>query len=87
MPATAADVQRLIGDLDPMIVARVLATNASVDEISEALRSVDAELSFGELPPHEPSSPRAAEVRAILDENSVFEDDFLFDEYDPTADF
>lgn len=74
VPASASDIQRLLGDVDPMIVARVFATNASPDEINEALREVEDEVGFGEAS-HEPSSPRVTEVRAILDEMHVFEPD------------
>ena len=66
----------MLGEVDPMVVARVLATNASVDEIAEAARGSDdgGELSF--LPA---SSSRVAEVRAILDEADLFGSD-LFEE-------
>ena len=75
VPASSSEVQALLGEIDPMVVARVLATNASVDEIAEAVRSNDGgELSF--LPA---SSSRVAEVRAILDEADVFGPD-LFEE-------
>jgi hypothetical protein len=82
IPANAGEVQALLGEIDPMVVARVLATNASVDEIAEAVRGIDegGELSF--LPA---SSSRVAEVRAILDEadafgSDLFEDDLAFEE-------
>jgi len=85
VPASASEIQRLLGDVEPMIVARVLATNASADEIGEALREVEDEAGFGE-DPHEPSSPRVAEVRAILDEMHVFETD-VDDEYVEPLDY
>lgn len=85
VPASASDIQRLLGDVDPMIVARVLATNASADEIGEALRLVEDEAGFGEAS-HEPSSPRVTEVRSILDEMHVFESD-VDDEYFEPMDF
>ena len=77
MPAGAADVQRLLGEVDPMIVARVLATNASVDEISEAMHTADDDGELSYLPA---SSQRVAEVRAILDESLVFDDHDLFED-------
>lgn len=78
VPASASEVQALLGEIDPMVVARVLATNASVDEIAEAARGNDdgGELSF--LPA---SSSRVAEVRAILDEADVFGPDLFEEEF------
>jgi hypothetical protein len=84
IPANAGEVQALLGEIDPMVVARVLATNASVDEIAEAVRGADegGELSF--LPA---SSSRVAEVRAILDDADafgidLFEEEWSFDDDD-----
>jgi hypothetical protein len=73
-PATATDVNRLLGDVDPLVLERILATGASPDEIDEAVRVVEDERGFGEEP-HQPSSPRVAEVCAVLDEMSVLEGD------------
>ncbi len=73
-PATAADVNRALGDVDPLIVERILETGASAAEISEALRSTIDERGFGEEP-HEPSSSRVAEVRAVLEELVLADDD------------
>jgi len=77
--ATAADVTRLIGDVEPLVLERILSTGASPDEIGEALRVVEDETGFGEQP-HEPSSPRVAEVRAVLHEMSVLEPEDVADE-------
>ena len=71
-PATAADVTRLLGDIDAIVLERILATGATPDEIGEALRVVEDERGFGEVP-HEPSTPKVAEVRAVLHEMSVLE--------------
>ena len=77
-PASAKDVLAVLGEVDAMVVARILATNASVDEIEEAMHRAedDSELAF--LPA---SSQRVAEVRAILDEADVFGNDLFEDEY------
>jgi hypothetical protein len=77
--ATATDVSRLLGDVDPLVVERILATGASPDEIGEALLVVEDEQGFGEEQ-REPSSPRVAEVRAVLQELSVL------DEFGPDED-
>lgn len=73
-PATATDVNRLLGDVDPLVLERILETGATPDEIGEALRVVEDERGFGEEP-RPPSSPRVAEVRAVLDEMSVLDSD------------
>lgn len=73
-PATASDVSRLLGDVDPLIVERILETGASPDEIDEALRETEDEGGFGEEQ-HEPSSPRVLEVRAVLHELAELEAD------------
>ena len=69
--ATAADLIDLLGELDPIALDKLLATGATVDEVAEAATALEDEDAFGERH-HEPSSPRAAEVRAILEE-LVFE--------------
>ena len=72
-PATADDVLRIVGDVDPLIVERILATGASADEIGEALREVEDEQGFGEGI-HISSSPRVSEVRAVLEEMELVEE-------------
>ena len=78
-PATAIDVTRLLGDVDPFVLERILATGATPDEIGEAVGVVEAERGFGEEP-HPPSSPRVAEVRAILHEMTALDDDDAIEE-------
>ncbi len=73
-PATAADVNRTLGDVDPLVVERILETGASAQEIAEALRESLEEVGFGEEP-HEPSSARVAEVKAVLDELVLADDE------------
>lgn len=70
--ATAADLADLLGELDPLVVEELLATGATFDEVAEAVSAIEDEDTLGEVH-HEPSSPRAAEVRAILEEH-VFEE-------------
>jgi hypothetical protein len=73
-PATANDVSRLLGDVDQLVVERIVSTGASVDEIDEALRGVEDEQGFGEES-HLPSSPAVAEVRSVLYELAVLDGD------------
>ena len=77
-PASAAEVTALLGEVDAMVVARVLATNATIDEIEEAMHRADDDSELAFLPA---SSSRVAEVRAILDEADVFGSDLFDDEY------
>jgi hypothetical protein len=79
--ATASDVNRLLGDVDPLVLERILETGASPDEIGEALRAVEDERGFGEEA-HEPSSSRVVEVRAVLQEMSVLDSDIEPDDED-----
>jgi hypothetical protein len=80
-PANATDVSRMLGEVDPLIVERILAIGASADEIDEALRTVEEERGFGEQP-HEPSSPAVVEVRAVLQETAALDGDAIDDELD-----
>ena len=79
--ATATDVNRLLGDVDPLVLERILETGATPEEIGEALLVAEDERGFGEQP-HEPSSSRVAEVRAVLDEMSVLESELEPDQED-----
>ena len=69
---TAAELADLLGELEPLTIEKLIATRATIDEVAEAVSAIEDEDTFGELH-HEPSSPRQAEVRAILEE-LVFED-------------
>jgi hypothetical protein len=70
--ATAADVARLIGDIDPLITSRILAIAPTVDELDEAVQETEDEVGFAEEA-HLPSSVRVASVRAVLSE--IVQDD------------
>lgn len=65
--ATEADVTRLLGDVDPLTIARILAIAPSRDELDLALRQTEDEAGFGEEP-RTPSSQRVASVREVLDD-------------------
>ena len=77
-PASSKDIHAMLGDLDPLVVERLVATGATIEEIDEALREIEDEHGFGEMV-HVPSSPRVAEVRAVLDELEVLDDDNVED--------
>ncbi len=66
-PATEGDVNRLLGEVDALTTARILAIAPSVDELDEAIRETEDEAGFGEEP-HTPSSARVANIRVVLDE-------------------
>lgn len=77
---THDDIVNLIGDVDELLVERLVATGASIDEISEAWGELQDESRSAE--DRVPAiSPRVAEVRSILEE--VLED--IDDEYDEPA--
>jgi hypothetical protein len=70
--ASYEEIAQLLGDADEPAdeptIARIRDTGASAAEIAEALAQRGDVAREGEEPPS-PSSPRVAEVRAILDEH------------------
>jgi DNA-binding transcriptional MerR regulator len=74
--ASYEQIVEVLGDVDPLFVRRVEDTGASIDEIGEALGDLEHERAGGER--RLASSPRVAEVRAILEE--------LFDDPDDAED-
>ena len=64
---TRDDVVRVLGELDDLAIARIVATGASVAELEEAVAEVEFDTEVGGRP-IEPSSPRVVELRALLDE-------------------
>jgi len=70
IPARASEIELLLGDVNPSIIARILETGASIAEVDEALRAAEDEDAFGEEP-RAPSTSRVAEVRAILEEVAI----------------
>ncbi len=71
-PATEAQILELLGELEPLTLEQLVATGATIDEITEAVAAIEDEEAFGEEH-HAPRTPREAEVRAIL-EDLMFED-------------
>ena len=63
--ATREDVETILGDLDDLIIERIVETGASSEEIAEALASLDDAQRSGDQP-HLPTSGKVVEVRAIL---------------------
>jgi DNA-binding transcriptional MerR regulator len=78
--ATHAQIVELLGDVDDLFVKRLEQTGASLDEIGEALGDLEDEDVLGE-PPRIATSPRVAEVRAILEELMDTDDDDLEEGY------
>jgi len=74
--ATHTQIVDLLGDVDDLFVKRIEDTGASLDEIGEALGDLENEDVLGE-PPRIPSSPRVAEVRAIIEELMETDEDDL----------
>lgn len=65
--ATDADVIRLLGEIDQLTIARILAIAPTVDELDEAVQATADEAGFGEEP-RTPSSARVQSIRAVLAE-------------------
>lgn len=61
-PATPEQVRALLAHVEDEIIRRVLETQASLDEIVEALHTIDDD----GVPDEPPLSSRVARVRAIL---------------------
>lgn len=64
--ATADELEDLLGDVNPLILEKILATQATAAEVAEALADAEDEARFQER--RAPMSARAAEVREILEE-------------------
>lgn len=71
-PATRSEIVELLGELEPLTLERLVTTGATLDEVAEAVCAIEDEDAFGEIH-HAPSTPREAEIRAILEE-LLFED-------------
>jgi hypothetical protein len=65
--ATSLEIYRLLGEVDPFVVERILEVGATLDEVAEAVRAAQDDETSGDAPPV-PSSPRVVEVRHILDD-------------------
>jgi hypothetical protein len=62
-PATRDEIVGLFGDVDDVLVGRIVDTGATTEELAEVLDLLDAE-HLGE--PRIASSPRVTEVRQLL---------------------
>jgi len=63
---TREDLTRLVGEVDDLLAADVLATGASVEELAEAVRDLERETVAGETAPPA-STPRVAALRGLLE--------------------
>ena len=71
--ATREDVQAILGDLDDLVIERIVESGATSAEIAEALAGVEEAQRVGEQPM--PSSAKVVEVRAILQDLATDDDD------------
>ena len=69
VPATANEVRDVLGDIDDLVVERVLETGASVEEIASAMASLEYQQVLGERSGESVTGPTLT-VRAILEELS-----------------
>ena len=64
-PLTPRDVVRIVGEVDDLVISRILGTGATEAELREAADEADAELVEGtRVPPA--SNQRVATLRAVL---------------------
>ncbi len=61
-PATAEQLNGLLGEVDPIVVEQILTTGATFDEVAEALASLEDDSEPSQAPP----SPKVVEVRDLL---------------------
>ena len=71
--ASRSELGALLGDVDNLVIERVLETGASLEEVGEALDDLVSDQGFGDEH-HVPTSPRVLEVRMVLEE-LIFDDD------------
>jgi len=71
----AEQITALVGEVDPLVIERIISTGATVDEVAEAVAEIEAELVEGEAIRIDapPPSPRVSTVRALLEPE--FEED------------
>lgn len=73
-PATAADIIDIIGPQDDFVVARIVATGATVSDVAAAHSWMNADDVMGEAGLH-PNSGRVAQVYQILQDQLSASDD------------
>jgi len=77
---TVKQLEGLLGEIDPLILHRIVATHASLAEVTEALAEVEDERESGR---HRlPTSERVAQVCEILTDALDDEDDEVERGYD-----
>jgi hypothetical protein len=59
------DVAAVVGDIEPDLLDRIVATGATMAEIAQAVVEIERELGFDDH--HQSPSPRVAVVRALLE--------------------
>lgn len=82
---TATELEQLLGEVDPLVIERILETRATIDEVDEALADLQDERNAGIR--HAPSSSRVAEVREILEPviEPAVDEDYALDRSEPFA--
>jgi hypothetical protein len=81
-PATPDDVREILGEVDDLMIERILETDATADEIAEAARSVEADDLVDREVDFVATSPRVTEVRSLLTELAAGEEDEYLLPYD-----
>jgi len=73
-PASHIEIVELLGEVDDLLVERIIDTHATVAEVAEALDAIEDDRQFGEQY-HVPSSARVTEVQVILADLMTEDDD------------
>jgi hypothetical protein len=66
IPISRDDLIHVVGELDDLVAAELVATGATVEELIEAVRELEREAELGEVTAP-PSTPRVAALRALLE--------------------
>lgn len=73
-PATPTEITNLVGEIDPMIVERILELDATADDVAQAVACLEADRA-GEI--RVPMTTRVAAIYALLEDalESLVQDD------------
>jgi hypothetical protein len=75
-PLTRDQVRHIVGDIDDFTLARILATQASEEDLREAISDVEHDLRFGERPASSPNAT-VSRLRTILSDVAVDDEEAM----------
>lgn len=80
-PLSRDQVQEILGDIDDVTAARIIATDADLATLVRALHDVEQTFMFGEPSVAIPNDPTYIRVREVLLEMMVDDDDLAYVDY------